>query len=614
MGSLILIDNFTDLHGQVFLRSHDELVCALAVSPSGELLASGQLGTTHFKGNAAPIFLWQTQSRLRLSVLRGLVGRVTNIAFSDDERFVCGTDSDSMMYVWDLNTAEVVFGHKFLHPVSVMAWTGMKKDRHNMQYELVFGAGSVLYQGIFTYDDARVQWSMKFTLFQMPVQGALIRQFNCISLSPDRIFVYVGTSVGEMMVFRRDTVVFRACIPVCHNGLNGIETMPNGSVLCGGGDGSLHLIKGQDMSWQMAMESKVDSAIFSMSLSANKTEILVSCASGNMYRFIIGDRALTSAIVAKSHTSPVTAIGFGRRAAIDQIRKNKGMEIQNSPSLFFATGTSLGELRVWDLADYACISYARFHKSGSIKCICMVDDDTVLSGWDDGAVRCTDRNGREKWCLPTAHARGTLSIAIHMDEETLNVPYFVTGGADGAVRVWKYHNRELILQYSEHRKGVARVIIDEVQPNIVHSVGGDCSVLSYDLKAARRMMCHIVNTGMMLGMSQRKDSERELVTCDTLGRLLYWDIDVRDPVLAVQDPSHYPIRAMEVSPTGRFIAFAGDDFILKVLDTKEQLIVSLGQSHSAPIISLAWTPDERQIITGGEDSCLSVWNFHLGGY
>ena len=68
-------------------------ICALTISNSGEYIASGQLGTTHFKGNAAPIFLWQTRSYLRLAVLRGLVGKVMQVAFSDDERFICGCDN-----------------------------------------------------------------------------------------------------------------------------------------------------------------------------------------------------------------------------------------------------------------------------------------------------------------------------------------------------------------------------------------------------------------------------------------------------------------------------------------------------------------------------------------
>ena len=62
------------------------------MSPSGTLIASGQVGTKNFKGNAAPIFLWHASSCRRLLVLRGLSGSATFSAFSTDERFMCGAD------------------------------------------------------------------------------------------------------------------------------------------------------------------------------------------------------------------------------------------------------------------------------------------------------------------------------------------------------------------------------------------------------------------------------------------------------------------------------------------------------------------------------------------
>jgi WD40 repeat protein len=117
----------------------------------------------------------------------------------------------------------------------------------------------------------------------------------------------------------------------------------------------------------------------------------------------------------------------------------------------------------------------------------------------------------------------------------------------------------------------------------------------------------------MTWMTQRRDSEQELVACDTLGRLLHFDIDVREPVEAVQDPSQAPLRCCAVSPSGRYLAFAGDDQLVKVLELATGAVCALGQGHSGAVKTLAWTLDERQLITGGDDMCLCVWNFYLGG-
>lgn len=339
----------------------------------------------------------------------------------------------------------------------------------------------------------------------------------------------------------------------------------------------------------------MDSMVRCISLTASGFEALVGCASGALYRCMTAQ--LTYTTVSVTHTSAISCLAFPSRSSA-----------RNAVS--FATGTTSGEVKLWDLSDYSCVSAIRSPKSGEVKCLTMPDSDTVISGWQDGSIRCTNAEGQSLWTIPTAHRDGTTSVAVHIDP---GLQYFVSGGGDGAVRVWKFSNRELVTQYTEHRRGVSTVLIDVKSPNIVHSVGGDCSVLSFDLKAARRIICHIVNSGAMLSMSQRKDSELELVTADTLGRLLYWDIDIRDPVMAVQDPSRAPIRVCAVSPSGRFLAFAGDDHALKVLESTTHAVIALGQVHSSPVLSLTWTPDERQIISGGSDSSLCVWNFFLGG-
>ncbi len=342
---------------------------------------------------------------------------------------------------------------------------------------------------------------------------------------------------------------------------------------------------------------KLDSLVLSLSLAANNQELIVACSSGAIYRYLTA--SMTQTLVSVSPNSPINAIAFPNTT-------------YPAPSTvyYFATGTRAGEIRVWDLTDYACLSVYRLPKSGAVLSLAMVDSDRIISGWQDGSIRCTDSNGKLLWSIPTAHRDGTTTIAAHVDS---SLQYFASGGGDGAIRVWKYSNRELITQYTEHRKGVSKIIIDLKSPNIVHSVGGDCSVLSYDLKAGRRIICHIVNNGVMANMTQRKDGENEIITSDSYGRLLYWDVDIREPVLAVQDPARQLIRACQISPSGRFLAFAGDDQILKILDCINFQIISLGQSHSGPILSLHWTPDERQVLTGGEDTCVSIWNFYLGG-
>jgi len=156
-----------------------------------------------------------------------------------------------LLYIWDLTTGEVAFGQKVPSSVVILKWTEQKKVNHHIAYELMLGIGTSITQGMLTYDAFREQWSLKLTPYQVPPNGGLIRSFHCVDMSMDRTYIYVGTTSGEMLVYRRDTLVFRACIPVCSNGLVDLIVLPDESVLCGGGDGVLVKLRGRDVTWQV---------------------------------------------------------------------------------------------------------------------------------------------------------------------------------------------------------------------------------------------------------------------------------------------------------------------------------------------------------------------------
>jgi WD40 repeat protein len=119
----------------------------------------------------------------------------------------------------------------------------------------------------------------------------------------------------------------------------------------------------------------------------------------------------------------------------------------------------------------------------------------------------------------------------------------------------------------------------------------------------------VLREGTLLAMSQRTDHEQELVTCDGYGRLLFWDCDVRDPVQVIDDPYRMPLRCVSVSPTGKYLAYSGDDGLVKVVDLVTGEIVAIGIGHSNVVRAVQWSPDERQLISTGDDAAICVWNF-----
>ena len=246
---------------------------------------------------------------------------------------------DCLIYVWDLQTGETVSCQRVACAPTVLKWVHQLRVSHYTSYELVMDIGNSISSGKLIYDPSRVQWSLKINPYAVPSGGGLIRSYRCLDCSPDRQYIYVGTTAGEVLVYKREAAVFRACIPVCHNGVQSICVLPhNGNVLCGGGDGMLKMLQGGDMAWELVQEARFDSRIQSLSCTSSGAELLLACGSGQILRCLAD--TFSYSVVGSGHTSAVTCMCVSRTAG----------------STMFATGTLGGELRIWDASDYACVA------------------------------------------------------------------------------------------------------------------------------------------------------------------------------------------------------------------------------------------------------------------
>lgn len=207
-----------------------------------------------------------------------------------------------------------------------------------------------------------------------------------------------------------------------------------------------------------------------------------------------------------------------------------------------------------------------------------------------------------KWHIPNAH-RG----AITAIKESPN--FIVTGGADFTVRVWHATKHELLTQFTSHRRAISELVVDNVSPHQIHSGSDDKLVVTYDLKLNKPLIQHVTQNSNVTGLSQRKDREHEIVSSGTDGRILFWDVDYPDPVGCLQLDHEVRFTCVDVSPEGRYIACGGADTILYIFDLNTCGCIQECAGHSGAIESVAWSPDQKQLVSVGKDCCICVWNF-----
>ena len=113
---------------------------------------------------------------------------------------------------------------------------------------------------------------------------------------------------------------------------------------------------------------------------------------------------------------------------------------------------------------------------------------------------------------------------------------------------------------------------------------------------------------MITGLSQRRDCEREVLSCGLDGRILFWDIDVSDPVGCFHEPL-VKFTCIAVSPDGRYVAAGSDHSWVYIFDLADSRKIQEQEGHTGSITSIVWSPDQKQIITTSIDSSVAVWNF-----
>lgn len=262
-----------------------------------------------------------------------------------------------------------------------------------------------------------MQYHMVQSTCQLPNTG-LQRSYTFTKCRGDLLIA--GTQSGEVCVFSVNSAIYRASMPLSSNGVC-CGTLLGDFLFVGAGDGKIKKISLENNSWTLTHEAALDSKVVSVNLSPNGQELIVGTAFGKIYRVLVND--FSYLLHTDSHHTKINDLSFG-----------------NDSNQFVAIDEG-GLLKVWDLSEYKTTLTLNAGKQVSGLCCHIASDDgTVITGWNDGFMRCFDIQNQKSqlWEIANCH-RGPVT-AVYADAN-----YILTGGQDGAVRVWSRAARKLLV-------------------------------------------------------------------------------------------------------------------------------------------------------------------------
>ena len=239
-GGCVLISSLSDAHEQQFLRGHDEAVTCLDVSPSGRMIASGQRGY-----NSGRRRLGLRVARRGLPAAGARRRRVKSVHFTYDERFLLTVGLDKKMLVWDMATGMIVAKTGVLKQTPMCAaWGGRAKNikgRETTSYQFATGG-----EGQLTY------WTLDPHAGTLTPEectlGNQVRNFTALAFSYDASYLFAGSSSSDFTAVHVKHKVMHSTTVCGSNGVTALiaQQSPEGDrLIVGCGDGSISVFDGQ---------------------------------------------------------------------------------------------------------------------------------------------------------------------------------------------------------------------------------------------------------------------------------------------------------------------------------------------------------------------------------
>jgi len=569
LGSTVVLKHLASNEQHFLSDGHDRDISALALSPCGRLLASGQL--THL-GFVSTVCVWDTVSRSLLHRWSAHKGKVQSLSFSADSSLLIslGGRDDMKLVVWDVASGSALCGSTAANDsCSTVRCLNRDSERfvtagaYNLRVWSVDRIGRKL-----TYVDCQL--------------GQLKRLIADVSITADDAVMYCATTTGDVLTVDVNAALYKGAQPaklLVQGATAVIIHRQSGALIVGTGDGSVLRLSAAG---KVSKSAKVSGAVTSLVLNAAGDHFF--CGTDRSQLYLLSVSELECELRMTCHTGPVTAVAFPSQS-----------------SALFATAAA-SDIRVWRTSSLVELLRIQVNGGTCQSLLFSPDGKCVISGWLDGKIRAfTPQTGRPLWTIEDAHIGGVTALASSSDGRRL-----VSGGEGGHVRVWTVSAggaHRMVASMKEHQQRVNSLVLSADDESAV-SASNDGSCIVWSLSRFARVSCLLAPT-QFKSVAYHPDFA-QLLTSGSDRKLHYWDVAGAEAI-RVMEAGGGIVNSVAVSGDGELFVSGGDDKTLRVWQYDSGVCEWQGKAHAAAISQVAISPDNQHIVTAGEEGAVMVW-------
>jgi WD40 repeat protein len=265
-GASVVIADFVDTHSQIFFRQHDDLVTCLCLSPSGNLVASGQ------RGSNSNVFVWDFNTQEVVYCLEEHDFAVQNVSFSLDEKLLVtigNPENDGKLIAWDLSTGYICApSGKLPRDTRCIAHGGFLKDikrRDTQNY--IFCTGGTDGFAFWVLDP--YQGEFECNRVSGDGRSSVLRIVTHLVWSDDKEYVFGATTSGDYLIVNVKNQRVMQAVSATRTGLDSILWY-EGGIIIGCGDNTIKYFSHAN---QLVGSTDLDGRVTAMSFSPDKLEV-----------------------------------------------------------------------------------------------------------------------------------------------------------------------------------------------------------------------------------------------------------------------------------------------------------------------------------------------------